>query len=133
MTEAAETLLQRRMMAQADEIRDLKAKLAEALDKADRKQRAAKAMNQQRNAAEKALTGERSAESTLQSISDRLRRQLAEKERLVAHWQSKANKNRGDVARLTAENEQLRADKRNLTFDINKTRKHVEQLQERVQ
>lgn len=133
MTDHPDTVLQRRMMAQADEIRDLKAKLAEALDKADRKQRAAKAMNQQRNAAEKALTGERSAESTLQSINDRLRRQLAEKERLVAHWQSKANKNRGDVARLTAENEQLRADKRNLTFDINKTRKHVEQLQERVQ
>lgn len=84
MTEAPETILQRRMMEQAQKIRELTAEIS---------------------AARKA----------------------------AAHWQGKATKGRNEIARLTREVEQLRADKRNLTFDINKQRKHVVQLQERVQ
>ena len=42
--------------------------------------------------------------------------------------QSKCAKQKQEIARLTREVEQLRADKSNLTFDMNKLRKENEQL-----
>lgn len=140
MTDHPDTILQRRMMAQADEIHELKAQLAAALDKAYKKQRAAKALSKQRKEAEAAIEGETPIETVLQNIIARQQDQIHQLNDDVRHlkaerskWQGKAKKAGGEVARLTAENERLRADRRNLTFDINKTRKHVEQLQERVQ
>lgn len=39
-----------------------------------------------------------------------------------ANLESKIAKQRAEIARLTRDNEQLRADLRNLTFDLNKLR-----------
>ena len=119
MTEAPETTLQRMLMAKADEIRELKERVAhlEAENKRLDKYRS----RSHRNGRE--LTAYRNG----------VEEELAKAKEQAAHWQGKATKNRNEVARLTRENEQLKADKRNLTFDINKQRKWAEQLQERVQ
>lgn len=130
MTDHPDTILQRRMMAQADEIRELKAQLAAALDKADKKQRAAKAMNQQRNEAEKALLGKAPADAS--QIIERLREQLEKRGKDVAHWQKKADKAGGEVARLSSDNADLRKRVRALTEDINSERGRADMLAERL-
>ena len=49
---------------------------------------------------------------------------------LAAHNDSKTTKQRQEIARLTREVEQLKSDKANLLFDLNKARAHIAQLEE---
>lgn len=121
MTEAPETILQRRMMAQMDEIRELKGKLEEAQEEITRLTKYRKDANCTRRKLKEAKA---EAGDTWGAIED-LKKQ-------VAHWQSKAKRKTSEIARLSTDNVALKKKVRALTEDINSERDRADMLAERL-